>query len=168
MNNKAEEKKSDGFIAKHPDLKINTEDSVVYSSRLQYLDVKDNCFGRFNNPAIASKLSLDISCSKNVKEFFQKLSDVGALNLFGPSVLQEWLNRPFPGILKTVNKTIHNDDSQYSESQYRNFVKNNIEQGRDGIRVPEVFVLCLWALCNGHRKHVFNVKEKFNYMAGSL
>ena len=133
-NNKSEEKKLDGFIAKHPDLKINTENSVVYSGRLQDFDVKDNGLGRFNNPAIASKLSLDISGSKNEKEFFQKLSDAGALNLFGPSVLQEWLNKPFPEM-------------------------NNIEQGKDGGRVPDVFDLCLWALCNGHRVHVFNVTE---------
>ena len=158
-NNKSEEKKLDGFIAKHPDLKINTENSVVYSGRLQDFDVKDNCLGCFNNPAIASKLSLDISGSKNEKEFFQKLSDAGALNLFGPSVLQEWLNKPFPEILKTIYKTIRNDDSQYSDTQYRNFVKNNIEQGKDGGRVPDVFDLCLWALCNGHRVHVFNVTE---------
>lgn len=87
------------------------------------------------------------------------MSDAGALNLFGPSVLQEWLNRPFPEVLKTIYKTIRNDNSQYSDTQYRNFVKNNIEQGKDGGRVPDVFDLCLWALCNGHRVHVFNVTE---------
>lgn len=40
-NNKAEEKKLDGFIAKHPDSKVNTEDSVVYSGRLQDFDIKE-------------------------------------------------------------------------------------------------------------------------------